>query len=550
MRVQVNGKAIELTRRDFLAQGGEGAVYVKNRKAYKIYSDTKAVIPEGKVQELSVLSDSKIIRPEALIYEKGKAVGYVMRYISKTHALCRLFTQAFRSRNGMTADMSLHLVRDMQKTVEFIHKNSILIVDLNEMNFLVDKKFNEVYFIDVDSYQTPHYPATAIMESIRDRHASRFSELTDWFSFAVVSFQVLIGIHPYKGKHPKLKGLDERMQANVSVFNKGVKIPHCCVPLTALPPLYRSWFEDVLEKGKREEPPFDISKAIVVKVALKKIAGSDNFTIEEIAECDWDIDSYSQSAFLRSGGGVLYKKRFTDWNQPSAICRYGNARIAVGTDAHDKLLLFNLGMQQPIDNGVIEADAFMVSDGRLYLKSGEHLLETCFHGPEMKPIVSTKLVGNVLERATKLFEGVVIQDLLEAWYASVFPESGICIQVKLDTLKGYKVIEAKYEKGLLMVVGTKKGKYDRFIFSIREGKIGQTRKIEDVSYSGLNFTVLDNGLCACLTEQTEMEVFAVKNILKVKTIQDPVLHGGMKLTNDGGRVLFVDGKKLYSMRMK
>ena len=47
----------------------------------------------------------------------------------------------------------------------------------------------------VDSYQTAHYPATAIMPSVRDWKVPLhdFSELSDWFSFAIVSFQVFLG---------------------------------------------------------------------------------------------------------------------------------------------------------------------------------------------------------------------------------------------------------------------------------------------------------------------------------------------------------------------
>ena len=57
------------------------------------------------------------------------------------------------------------------------------------------------------------------MDSVRDRHAAGWNEGTDWFSFALVSFQMFVGIHPYKGKHPALKTLDERMAQNVSVLH-------------------------------------------------------------------------------------------------------------------------------------------------------------------------------------------------------------------------------------------------------------------------------------------------------------------------------------------
>src|SRR5207248_7337064 len=112
-----------------------------------------------------------------------------------------------------------------QEGVRHVHERGILIVDLNEMNFLLDASVEEILFIDVDSYQTPGFPATALMESIRDRHAARFSQATDWFSFGIVSFQMFTGIHPYRGKHPTLTGLDARMERNVSVLNPEVAVP-------------------------------------------------------------------------------------------------------------------------------------------------------------------------------------------------------------------------------------------------------------------------------------------------------------------------------------
>lgn len=57
-------------------------------------------------------------------------------------------------------------------------------VDLNELNVLVGSSFVEPFMIETDSYQTPSYRATAIMDSIRDRlvPTGQFALLTDWFS--------------------------------------------------------------------------------------------------------------------------------------------------------------------------------------------------------------------------------------------------------------------------------------------------------------------------------------------------------------------------------
>jgi hypothetical protein len=201
MKVFVKGtnKPIELTNADFLAQGGEGKIYVKGNKVFKICESLSKMIPEGKFTELSVLSDQHIIKPEEILVDaKDKNIGYTMKFIKDSYTLCQIFAKAFRLRNKIKHD-AVDLVQQMQKTIQHIHSHDILLVDGNEFNFLLDDKFKEVYFIDVNSYQTPHYPAMAIMDSIRDRHANnKFSKVTDWFSFAIVSFQMFIGIQSFR----------------------------------------------------------------------------------------------------------------------------------------------------------------------------------------------------------------------------------------------------------------------------------------------------------------------------------------------------------------
>ena len=246
-RYFVQGKGeIRLARTNFKAQGGEGSIYVKGATAYKIYADPARTIQRAKIAELTVLTEPNIIRPLDLILNgKNIAVGYSMRHVGKAYALCQLFPKAFRQRNNLTTEITLRLVRRLQEGVAHIHSKGILVVDLNELNFLVSADFREIFFIDVDSYQTPSFPATVLMESIRDRHASRFTVDSDWFSFAVVSFQMFTGIHPFKGTYPPLQNLadaearlDARMRANISVLHRGVSVPMSCLSFSTIPPVY------------------------------------------------------------------------------------------------------------------------------------------------------------------------------------------------------------------------------------------------------------------------------------------------------------------------
>src|SRR5262245_31770094 len=180
---------VELAKSDFKAQGSQCIVYFKQKTAYEIYTDPGNMIHPEKVRELAVLTHPGIIRPQHLILDKGnRVVGYSMKYVDRAFALCQVFPKSYRLRHNFSPDDALHAVRRIQEIVRQVHSQRILIVDLNEMNLLISDDHRDLYFIDVDSFQTPSFPATALMESVRDRHANAFSEGSDWFSFAVVSF--------------------------------------------------------------------------------------------------------------------------------------------------------------------------------------------------------------------------------------------------------------------------------------------------------------------------------------------------------------------------
>src|ERR1035437_6554876 len=113
MKLHIKGKGpVDLGQKDFIAQGGEGAIYSRGQTAFKVYLDPKKMIPTAKIQELAVLSHPNIIKPEDILMDaKNNPVGYTMRFVKDTYALCQLFTKAFRTRNNISPDMMLALVR-------------------------------------------------------------------------------------------------------------------------------------------------------------------------------------------------------------------------------------------------------------------------------------------------------------------------------------------------------------------------------------------------------------------------------------------------------
>jgi hypothetical protein len=564
-RVHIKGKGqIDLTNNDFVAEGGQGKVFAKGRTVYKVYHDPKKMIPEAKIAELSAITFGNVIKPEDVLVDgKGKAIGYTMTFVPDTHPLCKVFTKAFRQREGVKDDQILKMVRRMQETVDHIHGKNILVVDLNEMNFLASqKKFDEVYFLDVDSYQTPGFPATALMESVRDRHMKPgvFTRETDWFALGIVTFQLFIGIHPYKGKHPTLHDMDARMLQNISVLNKEVAIPAVCYPLTNIPKVYLDWYNAMFEQGKRVPPPKDLVGTIVIVPTVQTLAGSNFFDIAEVAVVKGDIINYyhsSGSEIIVSEGGVFYNGREDKLNVKKPVFGFTpkmNRPLAAYQNNG------NIDIYDVVKQTVLQTTAgknVMSYQNRIYIQGDAQIYEVLPY--ETKEIfVSTRSVANVLEKATQMFEGVVIQNLLGTYFISIFPESRHHQQITIKELSGYTVIDAKYDSGVLMVVGVNAGgKYDRFVFRFAEdwsfpgGERYDMRVVKDIAYSGLNFAVLESGICVCMTEDEKIEIFSTKkDSTGVKEIDDPGIDSSMKLFHRGTKVLFARGNKLHTMTMR
>lgn len=567
MKLTVQGQGdVNLTQKDFVASGGQGSVYAQGDTAFKVYTDPSTMMPEGKIQELAPLPVPMFSRPEHMLLDsKGRKVGYTTRFVKDAYVLCQLFPRSFRDREGFTHAKAFGLVQKMREGFEVAHKAGILLIDPNEMNFLVDPKFTTLTFIDTDSYQTKSYPATAIMESIRDRHMSHprdFNEGTDWFSFAVTSFQLMVGIHPYKGKHPNLKGFDDRMKHNVSVFNKDVSVPAAAYPLTVIPQEWRGWYEAILEKGDRCAPPGGAVAVVIIRPTVKAIHGSGNLILDEIGQFDGNVlgvwAAGHKLVVATDAGLWMDGRRVGDWTDTTAVAFSPRLVTPVATrhpgdapemyDCQTKTLIpFSLNAQRVAGH-----------DGRIYIKTGDKVLEMVLSDIGQKVVATTRVAASVLPNASLLFPGGVVQNMLGSTFISLFPQAGQTYQVRIPELDGYRVLDAKFDTGakggVLMVIGhTAKGTYDRLVFRFDATfQSYDVRKVEDIgTSSGLNFVVTDAGVCICLNEDDKLELTSVsKGSNSMKVVEDTVLGGDMRLFKRGAQVLVARGDKVFTMRMK
>lgn len=565
MKYNVVGQGeVNLTTKDYLTQGGEGKIYLKNGTIYKICDDSAHTIPADKIRELSVLARPNIIKPEKIIMKGNSPIGYTMSYVSNTYSLCQLFTKSFKDRNSVTADKIVNLVKIFRDTVEYIHANNILLVDLNELNFLVSDKFDNIYCIDVNSYQTPSYPATAIMESIRDRHNTNFSCGTDWFSFGIVTFQLFMNVHPYKGSHPNLKSLDERMLKNVSIFNPTVRIPGICPDLSIIPTALKNWYCDLFERGVRNSPPSEFT-AIKLVVKTKQTISGQNLKIIPIEE----FEDNAKEIIWGPGGSyvaildddsIMFQKR-----------KYGGA-MTIGprnpfvnfSNSGEPNIIYNdvdgnvhIGNFNQTSNGIGNFTGRLIQiDDRAYSQNNDNILELSVMEVVNKNFLSAKIVGRIYHNSAQFFDGVIFQSVLResdntnTYFVSIFPEPRMSYQIFLKELWEHKIIDAKFQGGVLVVIGAKGGIYDRFLFKFNPTYSDYNMiKVSNVPLSSPNFAVLRRGVCALLNEDEKLELFTTTlGEHNVKLVDDPILKSGVRLTTDGERICGIVDNKLFQIK--
>lgn len=562
MNVFVNTAKISLTQKDYVAEGGEGVVYRKGDIGYKIYHDPKKMLPLGKIKELSVISNPNIIRPVNVIVDAcGNNIGYTMRFIKDSWAMCQAFTRPFRDRHGISHDMIRNIVLSLKEIFDTVHKADILIVDANEMNFLLSKDFKTVYGIDADSYQTKHYPCPAIMPSIRDWTITppNWTEGSDWFSFACVSFQLFTGVHPYKGQHPTVKKMEEMMKANISVFDKDVKIPKVAYDFSVIPKPYLDWYKNIFVKGERTCPPQDFAgtPVYIAPVKIKKVGTGSLVVMTEIFLYDSDIVRF----WVGFGQNIVQTKNRIWINKQQyglglktihglGFTNSGKPVIAESSN-EGKLNLYCIPDQKEI---IYNCDCEEVNscDGRIYFRNGDHVFELILTEVGNSIIASSKIAVNISSNSSKLFRGFVYQSLLGSVFISCLEKGGAAYQIRIPELDKYRFIDGSYENGVLMAIVEKNGRYNRMIFRFDENfSTYDIRIIADIQPQGLNFTVLDSGVCVSFTEEEKLELFSKKKDSKaLKEIDDKSIPDGICLGKDSGVLLFSDGNKLSSMKMQ
>lgn len=560
MTVYLDKQPVRLLDSSLIASGGEGSAYKVGKDVYKIYHKPLDLTFLDKMRELSALvSLPNVAVPERPVFDKeGRLVGYVMRQITDPLALPLLFTTSYLKRNGITIDSLTRLSSRMADTVAKIHDAKILVVDMNEFNLLVKNVGTlEPFFIDVDSYQTPSFPATAIMPSIQDFATKDFNELTDWYSFGVLAFQLFVGIHPYKGGVTGFADDDiaARCKAHVSVLNPKTTYPRAAVrPFDSIPRGYLAWFQAMFEGGERLPPPADPG-ALSVRAPDATIVSAQLNILKEWASSSeiLDLRRIAGRTILSTRGGVQM-----DGSTMAKGIEVGTGHVfplmgdrgMIAVFIRDGYVWAKLDTNGGELRSDVPAEKLFFVDDRLYsiYRGVVQEVGATTLGGNTQLITYTPM--NVLKNASKVMTGVVYMDIFGR------PNFLIPYGFKLSTIfhsadtDGYKIIDAFYMNGTLIVVGSNNGRYDRFTFKFINGSglaLVDHDVERDVLLEEVNATVLSNGM---LVEVVAGDLrLSARSSVQKKIVKDVGLPAGASLRNDGAKVYYILGHEAFSITL-
>ena len=552
IKIKTKAGIVILTDKDYKASGGQGVVYCKDSIAYKIYHDPDTMIPVAKIQELETLKKDNILGPIEPLYDpKDMApIGFSMPYVDATEFLCKVFTRNFRDEKGIGPQEIIEMVTGMQKTLEYIHKHGFLVVDYNELNFLLDQNMKVVYHIDVDSWKTPSFPAVALMESVRDRTTKQFTELTDWFSFAVVTFQMYIGIHPYKGFHPKFAPAEwsKRMDMGISVFNKDVTLPKSCQDFSVIPKRHLDWFKALFIKGERSIPPYPDTITIAI-LQGKAISSQGKFIVELIQEFSETIQKvyfFDNTRYVITNAGIYYNSRLLPFKKPGKnslemIPVYGETPIVCNLES--KELHFYDFSKKRIDS--VSAEAMTATNEAIYSVNNGELIESTFERFG-KLIHKYKVISGICP-SYKVFPSVVVQDDFMKCHLAIPYSRGLCCNILVKELNGHRIIDAKHEGLVTVLITEKGGDFWRFVLCFNKYFSDYTVWNELIEGpEAINFIGLPNELYI-LADEDKITLFKDKD--HKKEIKNSPVNTSTRLYHHGMDVYFVDGAKLYRIKL-
>lgn len=567
--VRLSGRgSLTIRPSDHVATGGEGEIFRAGSTIIKLYTDPKKMINDGMVEKIKLLSLIKhkfIVSPKGIVFDDGgRSIGYYMDYV-EGEPFPRIFTNDFRQRESFDDQKASVLVARMREAVQFAHGENAILTDANELNWFMVMNANspEPRVIDVDSWQIGRWPAKVIMPSIKDWHTKGFNELTDWFAWGIVSFQIYTGIHPYKGTLDGFErgDLERRMKANASVFSSGVRLNRAVRNFSVIPGRLLDWYTATFQSGLRSMPPspFDrgLTTAPIVLVKHAVVSGSGLLICDKIFS-----DKGDKAVRVFPCGIVLLESgRLIDLNTKREIGKARSNKCEIiltdkgwfKADYDMSRIIFSvINYTNFEETGLsirLDIKKIVRYENRIFALTESGLTELVLVGG-LKPILSAGNTWGVMVNSAVWFDGVGVQDAMGASYVIIPFDDNSCAQVRVRELDGLRPVVAKAGHRFVSIAAVdKKGQYQKIELSFDGNYTGYRLWQGKVDDPNINIAILPKGVCATIVKDGELDIF-VSTTGVMSRIQDGQITTEMALTNIGDRVLYIHEGELWSVRMK
>lgn len=561
---------------DHVATGGEGSIYHISDMAVKIYLDPAKMRKRGvpdKVKKLSaLLKHPYIVAPIGLaVTPAGDPVGHYLPYVEDppiAHPLSRVFTNDFYQSEGFNGKLASKLVDRMRETVQFAHDRGAIIIDPNELNWfaLAVGKDPEPRIIDVDSWVIGPMPQTvAVMPSIRDWHAKKFGNESDWFSWAVVTFQVYTGIHPYKGTLDGYARMDmeQRMKDNASVFSPGIRLNRAVRDFSCIPGPLLAWYEAAFQKGERTLPPSPFDTGVptqrVARVLRAVTTGRTGILVfEKLIGFPGDpAVRIFHCGVARLASGKLIdlqtKRQIVDASSPSCeVIKVDHGWLVGDLEQRETTFTYVNGRTLLGDKLQFRprAHRLLGYENRMFFVGESGLTEIKPNLFGEKLIASAGQTWGIIVNSTKWFGGVGVLDSMGAKFVIAPFGDGAVAQVRVRELDGIQVVSAKAgNRFISLVAADKSGDYKKIELTFDRDYRTYKAWVGTVDGPELNLAILPKGVCATIVRDGELDIFVPANG-NVTKAEDSQIATDMLLANWEDKVIYVQNGEVWAVRMK
>jgi hypothetical protein len=527
---------------DFIASGGEANIWdLRDGNVLKEYHKQKSIIAEKKFDELSKINNRFVIKPVKRIAK----IGYIMPQVNDAFPILRLVPNIYKKRHNIDI---LPILEKLREIFESVHAASCLIVDANELNFLTNDK--DVWAIDVDSYQTPSYRATAISPTIQDYFCgNNFSEETDWYSFAVLAYWLSVGCHPYKdGRSSKYKGMsiqDRIKKRALDLAAAGftnISVPSMAKDPKDLPAALRKWLENILANGERSIPPKDFTALKVIYTLSKAIVDSAKFSITVHREFKENLTSYyNQDGHweLLVGETTTIVKSVVERVVDDETLVFGSNECFLAKLEGNELKITNVRKNMVFSKRVIENAEIYTNKNHsdLFLKAGKEICVLDVDFLAASGIIKLTPTQKLLSKHY-ISGGIALQNMMGRYYFN---------KLAVSELDGHKIYDWKAYSNDLYIVFSKKANVN-YRTIIRDG--GDVVQEKDAQYFGIEGAVLFPASMFVLKDGDDLLIGSTKQGGGFKRLENAGLANSKLVSIGNSSLGYLDGKTVYKVSMK